>query len=519
MRVQSFLACAALAASASAQSISLFGRTYLVQRFDYTQQVTFADPNPAHPGQIVGLNEVEGATWADGNHMLVSSSEMADVNTYENVVMEVALVTDPLGGVTGLTYVRTVLWNDARPVPSGQGDLLDLNPRGITLNPSGTGVGSIGQLVLGDRSALRARELDLASGALLGPDFAVNPPNDDIEDLCWVPDVSGIGGRFYTVDQRTTMRVEVFSASGAPQFGFNVGVSAGPPAVGEPKGIAYVPAIAPAPPIAQGTQGIVLVGLDDTGPALQAFRRDGTLLGYESLVNPALNPGAGGVLQIESLCFDPVNGRLVLWQQGASGVDNFVYVLSPDCNGNGVADVVDIASGSTADVNLDGQPDECQSYVGGPFCFGDGLDPSVTTPCPCANVGAAGRGCANSVNSSGALLDVLGSTFTDSAVLSGSGMPASVTCIYLQGDATTDEPFGDGVRCTGGTLLRLRARQNSGGASTFPDSTDTITLSARGGVVPGSGATRVYQTYYRNSAAAFCPPETFNVTNGFTLTW
>ena len=98
-------------------------------------------------------------------------------------------------------------------------------------------------------------------------------------------------------------------------------------------------------------------------------------------------------------------------------------------------------------------------------------------------------------------------------------MPATVSCIYLQGDANTQSVFGDGVRCAGGTLLRLRTRSNVGGASFFPDSTDTITLSQRGGVTPGSGAVRYYQTYYRNAAAAFCPPETFNVTNGIRITW
>jgi hypothetical protein len=157
--------------------------------------------------------------------------------------------------------------------------------------------------------------------------------------------------------------------------------------------------------------------------------------------------------------------------------------------------------------------------TGSAFCFGDGIDVSHTTPCPCANNGAAGNGCANSTNAAGANLTASGSTTLDNVVLAGSGMPATVSCIYLQGDALDDVTFGDGVRCTGGSLIRLRTRANVGGASTFPDSTDTITLSARGGVTPGSGALRFYQTYYRNSAATFCPPETFNVTNGWQITW
>ena len=163
---------------------------------------------------------------------------------------------------------------------------------------------------------------------------------------------------------------------------------------------------------------------------------------------------------------------------------------------------------------------DCQQpNPGTAFCFGDGLDPNVTTPCPCGNTGGPGRGCANSVNPTGALLDATGSPIPDTMVLQGSGMPATVSCIYLQGTAIDDLTFGDGVRCAGGTLLRLRTRANVGGASAFPDSTDTITLSQRGGVVPGSGTTRYYQTYYRNSAPLFCPPETFNVTNGRVVVW
>ena len=160
----------------------------------------------------------------------------------------------------------------------------------------------------------------------------------------------------------------------------------------------------------------------------------------------------------------------------------------------------------------------CSSPIA-PFCFGDGTLVDHTTPCPCANNGSAGNGCANSVSAAGANLATSGAPATDDVVLLGSGMPLTVSCIYLQGTATDDIVFGDGVRCTGGTLLRLRTKTNVGGASSFPDSVETVTLSQRGGVVVGSGDVRHYQTYYRNSSALFCPPETFNVTNGITVTW
>ena len=199
---------------------------------------------------------------------------------------------------------------------------------------------------------------------------------------------------------------------------------------------------------------------------------------------------AGG---IEEYCALRQNNPLALWNDLADAPTGF------HANPHGVVEI------------------EANPIVS--FCAGDGVATDHTTPCPCANNGATGNGCANSANANGGNLATTGSTLANDVVLQGSGMPLTVACIYLQGDSLADTVFGDGVRCTGGTLLRLRTKVNSGGASSFPDSVETITLSARGGVTPGSGARRYYQTYYRNSAALFCPPETFNVTNGVQIDW
>lgn len=152
------------------------------------------------------------------------------------------------------------------------------------------------------------------------------------------------------------------------------------------------------------------------------------------------------------------------------------------------------------------------------FCFGDNLDPNVTSDCPCANFGAAGHGCANSANPNGALISASGATNPDTVVFTASGMPAAATCIFLQGDATTDQVFGDGVVCAGGNIIRLRSKTAASGSASYPEPGDPI-VSVRGAVTPGSGALRSYATYYRNAAAAFCPPATFNVTQGFRITW
>ncbi len=157
----------------------------------------------------------------------------------------------------------------------------------------------------------------------------------------------------------------------------------------------------------------------------------------------------------------------------------------------------------------------------GPYCAGDGVDPLVTTACPCANTGALGNGCASSFNAAGANITISGTAANDDVVLIGAGMQATGICVFLQGDAIDPVAFqfGDGVTCTGGTLIRLRGVALAGGTASFPVPPETITLSARGGVTVGSGAVRSYTVFYRNAAAAFCPPFTFNVGNSYRITW
>ncbi len=81
--------------------------------------------------------------------------------------------------------------------------------------------------------------------------------------------------------------------------------------------------------------------------------------------------------------------------------------------------------------------------------------------------------------------------------------------------------FGDGVRCVAGSVTRLGIKTtiNSGlfgGAASYPAAGDpSITVR---GVVPAAGAVRLYQVWFRNSAA-YCTASTFNLTNGLRVTW
>jgi hypothetical protein len=152
-----------------------------------------------------------------------------------------------------------------------------------------------------------------------------------------------------------------------------------------------------------------------------------------------------------------------------------------------------------------------------PFCPGDGTG----TACPCGNSSPVGSesGCLNSLGSGGKLVSSgVASLAGDTVVLVGTGMPSS-SALYFQGttqiNGSAGLPFGDGLRCVGGTIIRLSTKTNAGGASQFPSAGDPP-LSVKGQVAaPGA---RMYQVWYRN-AAPFCTGSTFNLTNGFTVNW
>jgi hypothetical protein len=196
---------------------------------------------------------------------------------------------------------------------------------------------------------------------------------------------------------------------------------------------------------------------------------------------------------------------------------------APDCNQNGVPDSCDISGGTSQDTNFNGIPDECETGVGFPFCFGDGTG---SLACPCNNLGASGRGCANSQNPAGALLAASGTTVPDTLTLTSSDELGTAFSILLQGNQQLSTPvlFGDGLRCVGGTLKRLYSASASGGVVAFPPP-GGLSISAQSAalgdpILPGSA--RSYQTYYRDPNLGFCPfppGNTWNVGNAQRVLW
>lgn len=158
--------------------------------------------------------------------------------------------------------------------------------------------------------------------------------------------------------------------------------------------------------------------------------------------------------------------------------------------------------------------------TGQPYCLGDAISGSI---CPCNNNSptAALAGCKNSTGV-GAQLVASGtpSVATDNVVLQVTNMPPGASCLFFQGTAKHADgyggPFGDGLRCVSGTVVRLWTKSNVGGVASFPAAGEPR-VAARG-LIGSAGGLRFYQAWYRN-AASFCLPSTFNLTNGFQIYW
>jgi hypothetical protein len=259
------------------------------------------------------------------------------------------------------------------------------------------------------------------------------------------------------------------------------------------------------------------------------------------------SPGAGGAytrVKSYEMTTGQINtlGRLELWDGGIQGntitleaylggtlvnsqtiVTTFAFGAHYTMQVSGVPfDLLRLQGGGTQqngcmfilvdNVHISGSP-----TTGTALCLGDGSG----AQCPCANNSPAGsgEGCLSSLGVGGELHGTGAASLSgDTAVLHGAQMP-NAPCLYFQGTTQLGGgagiAFGDGLRCAGGTIIRLGTKTNVAGASQYPDAGDP-SLSVRGQVA--SPGMRVYQTWYRN-AAAFCTSSTFNLTNGVGITW
>jgi hypothetical protein len=126
------------------------------------------------------------------------------------------------------------------------------------------------------------------------------------------------------------------------------------------------------------------------------------------------------------------------------------------------------------------------------FCPGVG--------CPCGNDDPL-AGCANS-SGQGALLLARGSAsiLHDNLILEAAPVPSGKTGLFFLGTQATSLPFGDGMRCVGGSLYRLAVRVSNGGLSIGPGlvAGSRFRFPASGQIRVGS--TWTVQAWYQDSA-------------------
>ncbi len=186
-----------------------------------------------------------------------------------------------------------------------------------------------------------------------------------------------------------------------------------------------------------------------------------------------------------------------------------VGLRAADLDGDGDQDLAAVQDGEGAELWRN-----C-AVSGAPYCFGDGSG----TTCPCGNASAPGSqaGCRNSTGLDPTLRAVGSARLAqDQLVLAGAGMP-NASVLYFQGTSAIPGGvvFGDGLRCDGGSVVRLAVATNVANSSRYPGP-GQLPVSVRGGV--SSVGSRVYQAWFRD-AAAFCTSATFGLTNGVRVVW
>jgi len=164
--------------------------------------------------------------------------------------------------------------------------------------------------------------------------------------------------------------------------------------------------------------------------------------------------------------------------------------------------------------------------------FASLCEPSVGTvrACPCSNPPSGpDRGCNNSAGTGGATLTESGLAYLsmDSVVFTTSGERPTAFGILLQGTLLLPNGliYGQGIRCVGGTLKRLYAKNASGGSMIAPnfgagDPAVSVRSAALGDVIQ-PGQSRWYLVYYRDPMVlGGCPAtSTFNATQTGRVDW
>ncbi len=188
-------------------------------------------------------------------------------------------------------------------------------------------------------------------------------------------------------------------------------------------------------------------------------------------------------------------------------------ILDPECEPIGNPVIVFDARASVG-------PEITITYVysasGATFCAGDGSG----SGCPCSNAGVTGHGCASPYALNGVLLTGSGdaSVAADTLTLTLTDLPHATVLVLMQSDGGhyAGMPFGAGLRCVTGTVVRIKTM--SADTSTSIGAGNGGTPISVSGQLPATGGTRFYQAAYREGPGA-CNAAPLNFSNGWRVAW
>jgi hypothetical protein len=150
------------------------------------------------------------------------------------------------------------------------------------------------------------------------------------------------------------------------------------------------------------------------------------------------------------------------------------------------------------------------------LCYGDGTAAGGTVSCPCGNASAAGAkvGCLNSTGSGAKLVPYGSASFAaDDLYFVAFDVRPSQPGVLVQGNALTPQTFRDGLLCISGSTERVERMTSTAGGQ----AATTLSI-VQEGAVPGPGATRYYQYWFRDPQISVCGTGS-NLSNAVEVVW
>ncbi|MFT7676035.1 MAG: hypothetical protein ACI8QC_000001 [Planctomycetota bacterium] len=142
---------------------------------------------------------------------------------------------------------------------------------------------------------------------------------------------------------------------------------------------------------------------------------------------------------------------------------------------------------------------------GGPSTLVDIYEPVGVNFCtPIAN----STGLASAITVSGS-----DSVQTNNLVLSANSLPAGQFGLFYHGDAQAQVPLGNGIRCVGGSVIRILPPAQADASGNLVVALDNSTAGGQGITM---GVTRHFQAWYRDPAGG---PAGFNFSDGISVTF